>query len=96
MQRAAAGQHVGSAPRFERADVGPGDVGGKVSEPAEENANQTLSTREEARQSCGPFEIRPILARGVAYDPGYVGSPSVESLFALRMELVPLIDSRNA
>ena len=60
------------------------------------SAANRSSTRSGARHSCCPLENSPIFPRGVAYDLGHVGSPSVESLFALRMELVPLIDSRNA
>src|SRR6266480_6994208 len=52
--------------------------------------------RSGARHSCCPLKNSPISPRGVAYDLCYVGSPSVESLFALCEKFVPLIDSRNS
>ena len=39
VERATADQHVRNAPRLERADVGPGDVGREVAESAKEDAD---------------------------------------------------------
>ena len=54
MERTAADEDVGYAPRFERADVGPRDVGTEIPEAAEENGDMPRPDRHGAAPALRP------------------------------------------